>query len=318
MPSRPRCCGGDGDDQRLLPRFHRHGRRELRALLRARHRHTGLGAIPACRRAPARRTCARRRRCGTGTIARAAVRAGCSVTGIDVAPDMIDVATSLETPSSQVEWHVGDAQLLRFDDGTFDVVTCQMGLMFLEDRAQARRRDATGARPRRTGRRQHPRCRSSRSSRSWSAPSPATSAPSSAGSCASRLLDAPTPTSWPSCCGTPASRRERHRRARHVAAAGPGRNSCGSTSTSPPCARSWPGQTRTSKKRWNETSSAPGNPSLLTGGCRSTSRWWSRRPEDDTTAPTWLLTSDHRARRRRCHGRACPAGIGIIHEQGCS
>ncbi len=72
--------------------------------------------------------------CGTGIIARAAVRAGCSVTGIDVAPDMIDAARATEPT---IDWHVGDAQALRFDGGTFDVVTCQMGLMFLEDRAQA-------------------------------------------------------------------------------------------------------------------------------------------------------------------------------------
>jgi len=72
--------------------------------------------------------------CGTGIIARAAARAGCSVTGIDVAPDMIGVARATEP---KIDWHVGDAQSLPFDDGTFDIVTCQMGLMFLDDRAQA-------------------------------------------------------------------------------------------------------------------------------------------------------------------------------------
>ena len=75
--------------------------------------------------------------CGTGLIARRAVELvgpSGAVAGIDVAPDMIEVAASI---SDQIEWRIGDASSLPFPDGSFDVVTCQMGLMFMEDRPRA-------------------------------------------------------------------------------------------------------------------------------------------------------------------------------------
>lgn len=79
--------------------------------------------------------------CGTGLITRLAVeRVGPdgSVTGIDVAPDMIDVARTVRLPGgTHVEWHVGDATSLPFPDGSYDVVLCQMGLMFMHDRPGA-------------------------------------------------------------------------------------------------------------------------------------------------------------------------------------
>jgi SAM-dependent methyltransferase len=79
--------------------------------------------------------------CGTGVVTRlAAERVGPtgSVTGVDVAPDMIDVARATPAPGAPtIDWHVGDALSLPFPDDAFDVVTCQMGLMFMEDRAKA-------------------------------------------------------------------------------------------------------------------------------------------------------------------------------------
>ena len=60
------------------------------------------------------------------------------MTGIDVAPDMIEVATS--TPASagsRIDWHVCDAASLTLPDHSYDVVLCQMGLMFMEDRPAA-------------------------------------------------------------------------------------------------------------------------------------------------------------------------------------
>lgn len=79
--------------------------------------------------------------CGTGVIARlAAEQVGPSgtVTGIDLAPDMIDVARATPAPAgAPIDWHVGDATSLPFDDDTYDVVLCQMGLMFIADRAAA-------------------------------------------------------------------------------------------------------------------------------------------------------------------------------------
>lgn len=79
--------------------------------------------------------------CGTGVIARlAAERVGTtgSVSAVDVAADMIDLAEATPAPEAPaIEWHVADAASLPFDDASFDVVTCQMGLMFMEDRTAA-------------------------------------------------------------------------------------------------------------------------------------------------------------------------------------
>ncbi len=79
--------------------------------------------------------------CGTGLIARlAAARIGPtgSVTGIDIAPDMIDVAKATPAPSGPpIEWHESDANSLPAPDDSYDVVLCQMGLMFMEDRPGA-------------------------------------------------------------------------------------------------------------------------------------------------------------------------------------
>ena len=79
--------------------------------------------------------------CGTGIIARhAAERVGPAgtVTAIDLSPDMIGVARATPAPAAPpIEWHVGDAASLPFPDSAYDVVLCQMGLMFMEDRAGA-------------------------------------------------------------------------------------------------------------------------------------------------------------------------------------
>lgn len=76
--------------------------------------------------------------CGTGLIARlAADRVGSSgtVTGLDLSPDMIDVARAVS--HATITWHVGDATSLPLPDDTYDAVLCQMGLMFMEDRHKA-------------------------------------------------------------------------------------------------------------------------------------------------------------------------------------
>ena len=79
--------------------------------------------------------------CGTGVIARlAAERVGSSgkVVGIDVAPDMIEVARATAAPSGPaIDWRQGDAAALPFPDGAFDVVLSQMGLMLFPDKPTA-------------------------------------------------------------------------------------------------------------------------------------------------------------------------------------
>lgn len=89
--------------------------------------------------------------CGTGLIARLAagsVGPSGTVTGLDLSPDMINVARA-ESPST-IAWHVHDATSLPFPDDTYDVVLCQMGLMFMQDRhaavAEMRRVTAAGGR----------------------------------------------------------------------------------------------------------------------------------------------------------------------------
>jgi ubiquinone/menaquinone biosynthesis C-methylase UbiE len=81
--------------------------------------------------------------CGTGLVARRAaepVGDGGSVAGIDISPEMIAVARSVPVAGgAPIEWHQGDATALPFPDGSFDVVLCQMTLMFIEDRLAAMR-----------------------------------------------------------------------------------------------------------------------------------------------------------------------------------
>jgi ubiquinone/menaquinone biosynthesis C-methylase UbiE len=75
--------------------------------------------------------------CGTGVIARlAAERVGPagSVTGIDISPDMLAVAGSTAAPAfPAIEWRPSNATSLDLADGCCDVVTCQLGLMFVEE-----------------------------------------------------------------------------------------------------------------------------------------------------------------------------------------
>lgn len=76
--------------------------------------------------------------CGTGVVTRAAAeRVGPtgSVTGVDVAPDMILVARTVPAAGAPIEWCEADAASLPLLDAAYDVVLCQMGLMFMEDRA---------------------------------------------------------------------------------------------------------------------------------------------------------------------------------------
>jgi ubiquinone/menaquinone biosynthesis C-methylase UbiE len=79
--------------------------------------------------------------CGTGIVARrVAPRGGSrgSVSGLDLDPDKISVARSAaEQEGLAIEWHTGPAEQLPFQDGRFDLVLCQFGLMFFSDRHTA-------------------------------------------------------------------------------------------------------------------------------------------------------------------------------------
>jgi SAM-dependent methyltransferase len=72
--------------------------------------------------------------CGTGVLARAAANRmgqGGSVVGLDMNPGMLSVAEKL---APELDWRQGRAEDLPLDDGTFDLVACQLSLMFFEDR----------------------------------------------------------------------------------------------------------------------------------------------------------------------------------------
>jgi len=77
--------------------------------------------------------------CGTGIVTRTAadrVVPGGAAVGVDLNPAMLSVAGRVRP---DLEFREGDAAALPFDDGSFDVVLCQMALMFVPDRTAALR-----------------------------------------------------------------------------------------------------------------------------------------------------------------------------------
>lgn len=69
--------------------------------------------------------------CGTGNFALPAARAGAIVTGVDIAPNLLEQArASARQEGLQAEFSEGDAEALAFDDGSFDVVATMFGAMF--------------------------------------------------------------------------------------------------------------------------------------------------------------------------------------------
>jgi SAM-dependent methyltransferase len=71
---------------------------------------------------------------GTGNAALLAARAGATVTGIDAAPRLIDVARARAAETGvDVSFVVGDVQELPFGDGAFDLALSVFGLIFASD-----------------------------------------------------------------------------------------------------------------------------------------------------------------------------------------
>ena len=68
---------------------------------------------------------------GTGVVAITAARAGASVTGLDLTPELLEQARqSAAVPGLNIAWKEGDAESLPYGDGSFDVVLSQFGHMF--------------------------------------------------------------------------------------------------------------------------------------------------------------------------------------------
>ena len=69
--------------------------------------------------------------CGTGNAAIPAARVGAEVTGVDLAPEMLDTARArAERAGVAVDWVEGDAEQLPLPDGRADVVLSTFGCMF--------------------------------------------------------------------------------------------------------------------------------------------------------------------------------------------
>ena len=73
---------------------------------------------------------------GTGQVALRAAAAGANVTGLDLAPALIETAKQLAADAgAQIEYVVGDAENLPFDDASFETVSSACGVMFAPDHA---------------------------------------------------------------------------------------------------------------------------------------------------------------------------------------
>lgn len=69
--------------------------------------------------------------CGTGQIAFPAARAGARVTGVDIAPNLIEQARSrAATEGMDIRFDEGDAEMLPYEDASFDLVISLIGAMF--------------------------------------------------------------------------------------------------------------------------------------------------------------------------------------------
>jgi ubiquinone/menaquinone biosynthesis C-methylase UbiE len=76
--------------------------------------------------------------CGTGIVTRR-LREALSDSAIVVATDLNEPMTAYAraaVPAPGIVWQQADAQALAFDAGSFDVVVCQFGFMFLPDKVQ--------------------------------------------------------------------------------------------------------------------------------------------------------------------------------------
>jgi ubiquinone/menaquinone biosynthesis C-methylase UbiE len=72
--------------------------------------------------------------CGAGHVAELAAGAGARVTGIDIAPRLIDVARARAAAGGfEIDYRVGDAENLDVADESFDTVSSSFGMIFAPD-----------------------------------------------------------------------------------------------------------------------------------------------------------------------------------------
>ncbi|HKG43088.1 MAG TPA: class I SAM-dependent methyltransferase [Gaiellaceae bacterium] len=75
--------------------------------------------------------------CGTGAVAERAARAGADVTGVDLAPALIETAEERARDQGlEIDYRVGDCERLDgLEDGAYDIVSSTCGIMFAPDHA---------------------------------------------------------------------------------------------------------------------------------------------------------------------------------------
>jgi SAM-dependent methyltransferase len=85
---------------------------------------------------------------GTGAVAILAARRGADVIGQDLAPVLIETARERAAEEGvDVRFEVGDAEVLTYDDASFDVVTSTCGVMFAPDHEAVARELARVTKP---------------------------------------------------------------------------------------------------------------------------------------------------------------------------
>ncbi len=69
--------------------------------------------------------------CGSGNLSFPAARAGCIVTGVDIATNLIETARArAQAEGLEITFDEGDAEALPYADASFDVVVTMFGAMF--------------------------------------------------------------------------------------------------------------------------------------------------------------------------------------------
>jgi SAM-dependent methyltransferase len=85
---------------------------------------------------------------GTGAVAHRAARAGARVTGIDLAPALIETAKRLAAEENlEIRFDVGDVEDLLYEEASFDVVSSAVGAIFAPDHKAVARELARVCRP---------------------------------------------------------------------------------------------------------------------------------------------------------------------------
>lgn len=72
--------------------------------------------------------------CGQGTLTARLAQRDLEVVGLDFSPSMLELA---RTAAPGIQFDEGDAQALPYDDGSFEAVVCNFGMMHIPDQPKA-------------------------------------------------------------------------------------------------------------------------------------------------------------------------------------